>query len=154
MKLNPGAVYDQDTWVKAFPNVNLSGAQEKILAIGMESFSSYDLPNVSLGIKDVSSGGLFTTKNTKALVVSASFKPYVFTGIITVHIFGSLCVIGSYKLIEGQAIFEITQNVKEKKAILFRKMGNVESMDYFAALNKSVDFVVKTMVDKIDEVLQ
>lgn len=153
MKLNPAAVYDQDTWVKSFPNVSLSGVQEKTLNIGMNTFDSYDLPDVNLEIKDVSSGGMFTKKNTKSLVISASFTPYVFTGIITVHIFGSLCVIGSYKLIEGQAIFETSQNIEEKKANLFRKIGNVESMDYFSALDKSVDFVVRTMVDNIEELL-
>ena len=97
MKFNYDSIYEESTTVRAYPNVDLEGMQSKFLELGLSVLKSYNLPDVEIKIEDVSSGGFFKSKSMAALTLTASFKPYKFTGIVTVNTFGSVCVIGAYK---------------------------------------------------------
>lgn len=151
MKLNYDSIYDENTSVRAYPNADLGGVQAKFLELGLNALKSYNLPDVDIKIEDVSSGGFFKSKSVAALTLTASFKPYKFTGVITVNTFGSMCVIGSYKSLDGQALFDTSKNTEEKKLLLLRKLSNLISIDYFNALESSINFAADSIGAAIDE---
>lgn len=151
MKLNFESIYDAKTTVRAYPSADLKGMQSKFLELGQKALKSYNLSDVEITIEDISTGGFFKSKKAAALTLTAHFKPYTFTGVVTVNTFGSLCVIGSYKSLDGQGLFESSKNAKELKLVLLKKLSNLVSIDYFNAIESSVDFAADAIGAAIDE---
>jgi len=151
VKLNYSSIYDSNTSVKAYPNADLTGMQSRFLELGQTILESYNLTDVAIAIEDVSTGGLFTSKSAAALTLNAQFKPYTFTGVVTISTFGALCVIGTYKSLDGQGLFESSKSAQEKKLVLLQKLSNLVSIDYFNALEASIDFVAASIGGAIDE---
>lgn len=150
IQINYESIYEEKTTVHAYPGADLSGMQRKFLDIGSDTLESYGLAGVRIGVETVSSGGFFKSKVSEALVLKAQFRPYEFTGVVTVNTFGSVCVIGAYNCLEGQKIFESTSGPKEKKFVLLRKLSNLVSIDYFNALEASVGFAADSIGSAID----
>lgn len=150
----PANVYHSETWTKAIPGVEQDALRDDAFAFGQDFFNSFDLMSMFCGVDVVKSGqsGFLGKEKTEAFIVGENFRSYKWYSIHTVHFFGSICVVGHYKQLDGGALFESSDDVEEKRTRLMQKLGDIESLDLFAAVEYAFDSTNTAIIQYIEEI--
>lgn len=96
------------------------------------------------------------SKLNKALVVSFDFDPYAFSGIISISTFGGTTVMGTYKVFsrDGESVFGVNHNAEVRRRTVIEKLVNMESVDCFFLIDKSIDVLSEFVVAELKSTIK
>jgi hypothetical protein len=116
---------------------------------------------LSLGIEGLdatmektSSSGLFKLSGNKTVVLSCEVGKVPFKGVITLQPTKDMCVLGVYKLLQGEPIFAVNQSAEARRRAVIDKLRNVEAVDHFFLVDKAVDWVAEYLHIGVKEILR
>ncbi len=140
MELDASQLYADRSWVQM--GAELSVQQRKALLQASKSYAeSLHIEGLTCQLEKTSGGGLFHWGANKALVFGSPLGPYEYFAVLTLNGFGKACVVSSYKLILGESFFSVGQSTEVRYRVLVEKLRDVETLDYFRVVEKTVDLV-------------
>lgn len=153
MELEVSQLYADKTWVQV--GTGLHGhLRRELLQAGKEYVESLAIPQVLGTLEKTSNGGFLSWGASKALVVRAELKPYVYQGIFTLNSFDDTCVLGVYKLLLGDTFFALNQSTEVRRRAVVDKLRNVEALDYFFMVDKVLDLVGEFLQGLVKELVK
>jgi hypothetical protein len=153
MELEVTQLYADKTWVQV--GVGLNGQLRRdLLQAGKEYVESLAIPQLIGTLEKTSNGGFLSWGANKALVVRAELKPYFYQGVFTLNSFQDTCVLGTYKLLQGDSFFAVNQSAEVRRRAVVDKLRHVETLDYFFMVDKVLDMVGEFLQGLVKELVK
>jgi hypothetical protein len=115
---------------------------------------SLGIEGLDASMEKTSGGSLFKWSANKTVVLSCELGKVPFKGIITLQPTKDMCVLGVYKLLQGEPIFAVNQSAEVRRRAVIDKLRNVEIVDYFFLVDRAMDWVAEYLHIGVKEILR
>jgi len=153
MELDASQLYADKTAVE-FGRALTSAQCKTLLQAALSYAQSLGIDELEAALEKTSPGGLFKWSAPKALVITCPLGDFEFHGILTLQPVQDTCVLGVYKLLQGEALFAVNQSAEVRRRVVIDTLRNIETVDYFFLVDKAVDWVAEFLHTSVKEKLR
>lgn len=153
MELDASQLYADKVTVE-FGREITSVERKNLLQKTLNYALSLGIEGLDASMEKTSGGSLFSWSANKTVVLSCALGDVPFKGIITLQPTKDMCVLGVYKLIQGEPIFAVNHSAEVRRRAVIDKLRNIETVDYFFLVDRATDWVAEFLHIGVKEILR